>query len=86
MSENKVNQNTENQNESQDDTEHLVLDVSGMNCSHCSDSVTSHIQKLPAVISVSVDLGNGKVHIAGHLLDKEKIVEIVNDLGFSCSS
>jgi copper chaperone CopZ len=37
----------------------LVASVTGLTCQHCVNTVTSALEKLPGVDSVSVDLVNG---------------------------
>jgi copper chaperone len=39
--------------------------VAGMTCSHCVLSVREEVSELPAVSAVDVDLGSGRLTVAG---------------------
>lgn len=56
--------------------------VKGMTCNHCKNSVETHLKQLNGVDTVSVNLDNKYVIIAGKNLDLEKIANEINSLGF----
>lgn len=59
--------------------------VKGMTCNHCKNSVEKHIQQLPEIDTVSVNLDSKQVLIRGKHLDLEKIAKEINSLGFEYS-
>ncbi len=60
----------------------LQLEVTGMNCSHCSASVQRILQELPGVISAQVSLEEGRAVVQGNNLDTPKMIQAVAGLGY----
>ncbi|WP_255639784.1 copper chaperone CopZ [Aquibacillus saliphilus] len=61
-----------------------ILDVKGMTCGHCKQSVEGALQGLDGVTSAEVDLGTGKVTVS---YDDNKVTvaamqEAVEDQGY----
>jgi len=44
--------------------EQITLQVQGMSCGHCIDSIEGSVEELTGVTSVKVHLGEGKVDVA----------------------
>lgn len=67
-----------------------VLDVEGMTCGHCAQSVTNELQGLENVKNVSVELVNGgtsKVTVLSDVvLDDAALRAAVDEAGYSVSA
>ena len=57
--------------------------VSGMTCSHCAESVRHALASCTGVESVNVDLRNGRAVVTGGDLDRERLVAVVTELGYT---
>ena len=66
-------------------TEQLEIDIHGMTCAFCVDSLRRNLGKLPDVESADVSLKNKKVRIetAGDTVDIGRIKQTVLDSGFT---
>ncbi len=62
---------------------HLDVEVAGMSCSHCVQSVKTALEKLDGVSSVEVSLEKGQASIAGDNLLPDSINKAIEDLGFT---
>ncbi len=60
----------------------LMLDVKGMTCSHCKMNVEKKLSGFSEIDSVIADPDNNSVLINGNNLDKEKIKQTIEDLGY----
>jgi copper chaperone CopZ len=60
----------------------LDLTVSGMNCSHCRDSVKRALSRCGGVQNVEVSLAEGRAMVVGRDLSPETLVAAVTSLGF----
>jgi copper chaperone len=60
----------------------LVLSVPGMTCAHCEASVKREVGAVAGVVDVSVDLDSKDVTITGTDLDRDAIVEAIDEAGF----
>ena len=54
----------------------LILNIKGMTCSHCQESVTSAIYSNKNIRSASVDISKSKAYILGENIDPDKISAI----------
>jgi len=63
--------------------ERLELQVSGMRCSHCADSVKRSLGECRGVREVDVDLRRGRVVVTGEDLHPEPLAAAVTALGYS---
>ncbi len=63
-------------------TESLTLRVSGMTCSHCSNTVERGLKEASGVSSARVDLDSGRAVVTGARLDGEALCRIVRGLGY----
>lgn len=65
--------------------EQIEIDVHGMTCAFCVDSLQRNLGKLPDVESAEVSLKHKKVRIktAGGSVDIERIKQTVLDSGFT---
>ncbi len=64
-------------------TERLVLDIKGMHCNHCVESVKRALTEMPQVASAEVYLKEGRAEVAGEGLDGEAMKRAVEALGYS---
>jgi len=62
--------------------EKVELNITGMNCSHCSGSVTRTLGEIDGVTNVQVFLDDGHAVIKGTGLDAEALATAVDGLGF----
>lgn len=64
-----------------------TVNVSGMTCGHCVQSVKNELAKVPGVDSVDVDLASGKVEISSTAaIDEAAIAAAVDEAGYEVSS
>jgi uncharacterized protein len=63
----------------------VELTITGMNCSHCSNSVHQTLSELPGVSDVKVFLDKGRAIVGGKDLDGEKMILAIEALGFKAS-
>ena len=63
----------------------VVLDVKGMNCTHCVQSVTRALAGCTGVEKVDVELDAGSASIVARALQTEQLREAVNSLGFEAA-
>jgi uncharacterized membrane protein YraQ (UPF0718 family)/copper chaperone CopZ len=68
-----------------DASEIMELNISGMNCSHCSGSVERALAEMEGVHRVEVLLDEGRALVRGLNLDGDALVAAVDKLGFSAS-
>ncbi len=60
----------------------MVLEIEGMSCEHCVKRVKEAIEKIDGVISVSVDLKEGKANVQGEVIDMQILKQAVEDAGY----
>jgi uncharacterized membrane protein YraQ (UPF0718 family)/copper chaperone CopZ len=60
----------------------IVLDVEGMTCSHCQESVRRALAAVDGVTGVEVDLAGKRAVVAGRDLDGERLCRVVDELGY----
>ncbi len=57
--------------------------VTGMNCGHCSQAVTTEVSALPGVREVEVDVAVGAMTVTSEqLLDEALLRDAVTEAGF----
>ena len=61
----------------------LVLEVKGMDCSHCAETVGRTLRACPGVEGVVVQLEQGRVRVTGSELDPAGLVSAVAALGYT---
>ena len=67
------------------DMDVVVLDVKGMNCTHCVQSVTRALAGCTGVEKVDVELDPGSATVVGRDLQTEQLRDAVNSLGFEAA-
>ena len=65
------------------DKESLSLQVGGMTCSHCKESVKNAVYSCEGVKEASINLQNGEVIIKGTGFDEFLIKEKIKNKGFT---
>jgi uncharacterized protein len=75
-----------NTDQNRTDTPHFLrLNIEGMTCSHCVNTVTRALQNAPGVQSASVDLSTGNADIQGKDLDPASLIHTIDKLGYKAS-
>ena len=59
-----------------------TINVSGMTCNHCKQSVTNAIMGCDNVSDVKIDLDSGNVFISGEKIKLDEIYSAVEKSGF----
>lgn len=64
--------------------ENITLNVQGMSCGHCVNSIEGSVGKLDGVDSVKVHLDNGKVDVTFHSekISLKEITEVIEEQGY----
>ena len=60
----------------------LELVISGMNCSHCAETVKRGLLECPGVVGAGVDLEHGRCWVTGTDLDAGQLADVVTGLGY----
>lgn len=60
----------------------LTLTVPGMTCGHCEAAVKREVGAVAGVSRVDVDLTTKLVTVSGAALDREAIVEAIDEAGY----
>jgi len=63
----------------------ISLEIEGMTCGHCKQTVTKALDDCEGVLSVEVSLKNRTAHVNGDRLDLEKLTHAVEFCGFKVS-
>ena len=63
-------------------TTELVFTVPGMTCGHCEAAVKREIGSVAGVATVDVDLERKIVVVSGVELDRDAIVEAIDEAGY----
>ena len=58
------------------------INVSGMTCNHCTQSVTDAVLSIENVSDVNIDLDSGNVFISGENINMEKLYQAIEKIGF----
>ena len=58
------------------------INVSGMTCNHCKQSVIETVLSIQNVTDVNVDLNSGDVFISGENINIEEVYSSVEKIGF----
>ena len=61
----------------------LKLIVKGMTCNHCKETVTEVINSYNNVNEIKININTGEAFIFGNNLDENKIINSINEVGFS---
>lgn len=60
----------------------ITLSVPGMTCGHCEAAVKQEVGAVAGVADVTVDLDTKDVTVTGSGLDRDAIVEAIDEAGF----
>jgi copper ion binding protein len=63
-------------------SETLTFKVPGMTCGHCEAAVKQEVGAVAGVASVDVDLDSKDVTVVGDALERDTIVEAIDEAGF----
>jgi hypothetical protein len=63
----------------------LVVDISGMTCSHCAVAATDAIRETPGVRDVAVDLSTGQAMVRGEDIECDALTQAIEWIGFRAS-
>ena len=64
----------------------VVLNIEGMGCDKCVTRIANGLNNETGVKKVEVSLSNKQAIIEGDNLNKEKLVKIVEDLGYKVNN
>jgi len=59
-----------------------VIEVENIKCGGCANSITHSLQQLDGVSRVSVDIGNGRVHVTAAGDDRAQLVAALLKNGY----
>jgi copper chaperone CopZ len=59
--------------------------VTGMTCAHCTNAVSTEVNKVAGVQSVDIDLASGHVTVSGDGYSDEQIRAAVDEAGYALS-
>ena len=62
-----------------------TFSVKGMTCDHCARSVSEEVAEVPGVENVAVDLGSGRLTVAGEFSD-DAVVAAVEEAGYEAAA
>ncbi len=62
----------------------IELEISGMQCNGCVQSIERGLREIPGVEGVAIDLSSGTAVVIGSGLDAERLRGEVRSLGFDC--
>ena len=60
-----------------------TYDVTGMTCGHCAQAVTTEVESIEGVTSVSVEVETGKVLVEGQGFTDEQVAAAVDEAGYA---
>jgi copper chaperone len=62
----------------------VTLNVQGMSCGHCVNSIEGNVSQLKGVESVKVHLSEGKVDVTfeSNVVSLEEITDVIEDQGY----
>ena len=60
----------------------MTITVPGMTCGHCEAAVKQEVGAVAGVTSVDVDLDTKLVTVTGDALDRDRIVEAIDEAGY----
>ena len=63
-------------------SETMTLSVPGMTCGHCEAAVKEEVGAVEGVTGVTVDLDTKDVVVTGDGLDRQALVEAIDEAGF----
>jgi copper ion binding protein len=64
----------------------LTFRVDGMSCDHCKAAVTAEVGKVAGVDAVDVDLETKLVRVAGADVDRDAVVEAIDEAGYDAEA
>ena len=68
--------------DSANDSDTITLTVPGMTCGHCEAAVKREVGSVSGVTAVTVDLDSKVVTVSGADLDRDAIVEAIDEAGY----
>jgi copper chaperone len=63
----------------------IQLKIEGMTCDHCVRSVTNAVKDVPGVADAKVSLETNSAVIEGDQIDVNRIIEAIEEEGYSAS-
>ena len=69
--------------EESDEKPDLDFIVKGMTCNHCKETVLEAINACDGINDIKINLESGQTYIFGSGINKEKIFQSINNVGFS---
>lgn len=60
----------------------VTLQITGMTCTHCADTIKRSLTELAGIDSVEIDLADGKGIVSGRDLDVDSLCRVISELGY----
>ena len=66
-------------------TKTVELEITGMTCDHCVNAITTAVKEIPGVSDAEVSLEGKSAVISGDAFDVQKILEAIEEEGYSAA-
>ncbi len=63
----------------------ITLNVTGMTCDHCVNSVTTALKDVPGVSEASVSLDEKSARVVGESLDGARLIAAIEEEGYKAA-
>lgn len=63
-----------------------TINVKGMTCGHCVQTVEKAARSVAGVSQATVDLGKGQATITGSGFDLDEVIEAISEAGYAASA
>jgi copper chaperone len=60
-----------------------TYDVTGMTCGHCAQAISTEVETIEGVRTVSVDVATGRLTVEGEGFTDEQVAAAVDEAGYS---
>ena len=63
----------------------ITLNVTGMTCDHCVNSVTNALKEIPGVADASVSLDANSASVTGDSIDTARLIAAIEEEGYKAA-
>ncbi len=64
----------------------IELDITGMTCDHCVNSVTNALKEVPGVTEAVVSLDEKQAKVTAESVDVQALIEAVEEEGYTATA